>query len=390
VSSIAFTNIETLVTNDSHIGDGVLGVLHGATLVVEDGVITQIAQQIPSGVDSEIDCSGKTLLPGFVDSHSHLIFAGDRAHEFSARSRGEKYSAGGITSTVAATRAASDAVLSQNAQRLLDEALASGTTTIEIKSGYGLTERDELRSIEIAKRFTEETTLLAAHVIPLEFKNDPDAYVALIVDSIIPASSAKWIDVFCDQGAFSPEQSEAILRAGIAQGMLPRIHANQLTAGKGVELAVALGASSADHLSKSTQSDIELLASSNTVATLLPGAEFSTHLESNLGRKFLDAGARVAIASDCNPGSSYTTSMPFCIASAVSLLGFTVEEAVLAATLGGAQALRREDIGQLAIGKRADLVLLDAPSYIHLAYRPGVNLIHSTYKSGRAVTSWQK
>ena len=390
MSSTAFTNIETLVTNDSHIGDGVLGVLHGATLVVEDGVITQIAQQIPSGVDSEIDCSGKTLLPGFVDSHSHLIFAGDRAHEFSARSRGEKYSAGGITSTVAATRAASDAVLSQNAQRLLDEALASGTTTIEIKSGYGLTERDELRSIEIAKRFTEETTLLAAHVIPLEFKNDPDAYVALIVDSIIPASSAKWIDVFCDQGAFSPEQSEAILRAGIAQGMLPRIHANQLTAGKGVELAVALGASSADHLSKSTQSDIELLASSNTVATLLPGAEFSTHLESNLGRKFLDAGARVAIASDCNPGSSYTTSMPFCIASAVSLLGFTVEEAVLAATLGGAQALRREDIGQLAIGKRADLVLLDAPSYIHLAYRPGVNLIHSTYKSGRAVTSWQK
>ena len=390
MSSIAFTNIETLVTNDSHIGDGVLGVLHGATLVVEDGVITQIAQQIPSGVDSEIDCSGKTLLPGFVDSHSHLIFAGDRAHEFSARSRGEKYSAGGITSTVAATRAASDAVLSQNAQRLLDEALGSGTTTIEIKSGYGLTERDELRSIEIAKRFTDETTLLAAHVIPLEFKEDPDAYVALIIDSIIPASSAKWIDVFCDQGAFSPEQSEAILRAGIAQGMLPRIHANQLTAGKGVELAVALGASSADHLSKSTQSDIELLASSNTVATLLPGAEFSTHLESNLGRKFLDAGARVAIASDCNPGSSYTTSMPFCIASAVSLLGFTVEEAVLAATLGGAQALRREDIGQLAIGKRADLVLLDAPSYIHLAYRPGVNLIHSTYKSGRAVTSWQK
>ena len=390
MSSIAFTNIETLVTNDFRIGDGTLGVLHGASLVVEDGLISQITQQIPSGVDSEIDCSGQTLLPGFVDSHTHLIFAGDRADEFSARSRGEKYSAGGITSTVAATRAASDAALSQNAQRLLDEALASGTTTIEIKSGYGLTERDELRSIEIAKRFTDETTLLAAHVIPLEFKEDPDAYVALIIDSIIPASSAKWIDVFCDQGAFSPEQSEAILRAGIAQGMLPRIHANQLTAGKGVELAVALGASSADHLSKSTQSDIELLASSNTVATLLPGAEFSTHLERNLGRKLLDTGARVAIASDCNPGSSYTTSMPFCIASAVSLLGFTCEEAVLAATLGGAQALRREDIGQLAIGKRADLVLLDAPSYIHLAYRPGVNLIHSTYKSGRAVTSWQK
>jgi len=207
---------------------------------------------------------------------------------------------------------------------------------------------------------------------------------------MIPASRAKWIDVFCDRGAFSVEQSETILRAGIAHGMLPRIHANQLEAGKGVQLAVALNAASADHLSNSSSADIELLASSQTVATLLPGAEFSTHLQSNLGRKFLDAGATVAIASDCNPGSSYTTSMPFCIAAAVSLLGFTVEEAVLAATLGGAKALCRDDIGQLRIGNRADLLLLTAPSYIHLAYRPGVNLVHSTYKSGRAVTTWQK
>ncbi len=389
MSSVAFTNIATLVTNTS-LGDGTLGVLKEATLVVEDGLIASIVQGKPSGVDSEIDCSGKTLLPGFVDSHSHLIFAGDRAEEFSARSRGQKYSAGGIVSTVSATRAASDSVLTQNAQRLLDEALSSGTTTIEIKSGYGLTAADESRSVEIAKSFTDETTLLAAHVIPQEYKDDPDAYVDLIVKSIIPQSSAKWVDVFCDQGAFTPEQTEAILRAGIAHGMLPRIHANQLTTGRGVEIAVALGAASADHLSKSTNADIELLASSKTVATLLPGAEFSTHLEGNLGRRFLDAGATVAIASDCNPGSSYTTSMPFCIASAVSLLGFNVEEAVLAATLGGANALLREDIGTLAVGKRADLVLLNAPSYIHLAYRPGVNLVHSTYKSGRAVTSWQK
>jgi imidazolonepropionase len=390
VSSIAFTNIATLVTNDVSSGDGVLGVLRDATLVVEDGLIASITQGEPSGVDSVIDCAGKTLLPGFVDSHSHLIFAGDRAEEFSARSRGQKYTAGGIASTVDATRAASDSVLAHNSQRLLDEALASGTTTIEIKSGYGLTAADESRSIEIAKSFTDETTLLAAHVIPQEFKAEPHAYVDLIINSIIPQSSAKWIDVFCDQGAFTPEQTEAILRAGISRGMLPRIHANQLSAGKGVEIAVALGAASADHLSKSTAADIELLASSETVATLLPGAEFSTHLESNLGRKFLDAGATVAIASDCNPGSSYTTSMPFCIAAAVSLLGFTVEEAVRAATFGGAKALLREDIGTLAVGKKADLVLLNAPSYIHLAYRPGVNLVHSTYKSGRAVTSWQK
>jgi imidazolonepropionase len=390
VSSVAFTNIATLVTNDPSIGNGDLGLLQNATVVVENGLISAISTSIPSGVDQEIDCSGKTLLPGFVDSHSHLIFAGDRADEFSARAHGQKYTAGGIASTIKATRLATDSTLHANAQRLLDEALTTGTTSMEIKSGYGLTEKDELRSIEIAAQFTDETTLLAAHVIPEEFALNPDAYVKLMTESMIPASRAKWIDVFCDRGAFSVEQAETILRAGIAHGMLPRIHANQLEAGKGVQLAVALNAASADHLSNSSSTDIELLASSQTVATLLPGAEFSTHLQSNLGRKFLDAGATVAIASDCNPGSSYTTSMPFCIAAAVSLLGFTVEEAVLAATLGGAKALRRDDIGQLRIGNRADLVLLAAPSYIHLAYRPGVNLVHSTYKSGRAVTTWQK
>ena len=390
MSSVAFTNIATLVTNDPSIGNGDLGLLQNATVVVENGLISAISTSIPSGVDQEIDCSGKTLLPGFVDSHSHLIFAGDRADEFSARAHGQKYTAGGIASTIKATRLATDSTLHANAQRLLDEALTTGTTSMEIKSGYGLTEKDELRSIEIAAQFTDETTLLAAHVIPEEFALNPDAYVKLMTESMIPASRAKWIDVFCDRGAFSVEQAETILRAGIAHGMLPRIHANQLEAGKGVQLAVALNAASADHLSNSSSTDIELLASSQTVATLLPGAEFSTHLQSNLGRKFLDAGATVAIASDCNPGSSYTTSMPFCIAAAVSLLGFTVEEAVLAATLGGAKALRRDDIGQLRIGNRADLVLLAAPSYIHLAYRPGVNLVHSTYKSGRAVTTWQK
>jgi imidazolonepropionase len=390
VSSVAFTNIATLVTNDGALENGPLGILNGATVVVEDGLIASISSSIPSGVDQEIDCSEMTLLPGFVDSHSHLIFAGDRADEFAARSHGQKYTAGGIASTVKSTRLATDAALHANAQRLLDEALSTGTTTMEIKSGYGLTEVDELRSIQIANSFTDETTLLAAHVIPEEFAKNPDDYVKLIIESIIPASGAKWIDVFCDQGAFSAEQSEAILRAGIAHGLIPRIHANQLEAGKGVQLAVALNAASADHLSNSTAADIELLASSSTVATLLPGAEFSTHLQPLLGRKFLDAGATVAIASDCNPGSSYTTSMPFCIAAAVSLLGFTVEESIQAATFGGAQALRRNDIGQLRVGMKADLVLLDAPSYIHLAYRPGVNLVHSTYKSGRAVTTWQK
>jgi imidazolonepropionase len=171
VSSVAFTNIATLVTNDVSAGEGELGILHNATVVVEDGLISQISHTRPSGVDSEVDCSGKTLLPGFVDSHSHLIFAGDRADEFAARSQGGKYTAGGIASTVKATRAASDAELRQNAQGLLNEALATGTTTMEIKSGYGLTEKDELRSLAIASEFTDETTLLAAHVIPPEFQH---------------------------------------------------------------------------------------------------------------------------------------------------------------------------------------------------------------------------
>ena len=390
MSSTAFTNIATLVTNDPNIGEGSLGILHDATVVIEDSQIKFVGKGSQSGVDHQIDCSGKTLLPGFVDSHTHLIFAGDRSQEFSARSRGEKYTAGGITTTVAATRQASNVELQNNARRLLNEALSFGTTTVEIKSGYGLNELDEARSIEIASQFTSETTLLAAHVVPSEFKDDIDGYVELIITKIIPATQAKWIDVFCDTGAFTEDQSRRILKAGIAKGLIPRIHANQLQRSDAVQLAIELGAASADHLSNSTDADIQALAASQTVATLLPGAEFSTQHEGKLGRKFLDAGASVAIASDCNPGSSYTTSMPFCIAAAVSLMGFNVEEAVLAATLGGAKALRRTDIGKIAPGFQADMALLNSNSYIHLAYRPGVNLISHTYKSGSAVTTWQK
>lgn len=390
MSSVALTNIETLVTNSPELGEGLLGLCQGKTLVLENGKVAAIADRTPEGVDEVIDCLGKTVIPGFVDSHTHLVFAGDRSSEFAARSRGEKYSAGGIKTTVAATRAASHSDLMGNAQSLLDEALLQGTTTVEIKTGYGLTLFDELRSLDVASAFTDETTLLAAHVIPEEYANNPDEYVDLIINEIIPASSAKWIDVFCDAGAFSPEQTRAILLAGKGAGMLPRIHANQLSRTTAVSLAIELGAASADHLSSSTDADIEALAASTTVATLLPGAEFSTQHVGKLGRRFLDAHAQVAIATDCNPGSSFTTSMPFCIAAAVSLLGFTVEEAVHAATFGGATALRRSDIGNLAIGSKGDIAILKSPSYIHLAYRPGSHLIETTLKSGRKVKSWQK
>ena len=390
MSSIALTNIATLVTNSPELGEGLLGLSQGKTLVLEDGKVAAISDRTPEGVDEVLDCAGRTVIPGFVDSHTHLVFAGDRSAEFAARSCGEKYSAGGIKTTVAATRAASNSELSINAQTLLDEALSQGTTTVEIKTGYGLTLHDELRSLDVASSFTEETTLLAAHVIPEEYANNPDGYVDLIINEIIPASSAKWIDVFCDAGAFSSEQTRAILLAGKGAGMLPRIHANQLSRTTAVALAIELGAASADHLSASSDADIEALAASTTVSTLLPGAEFSTQHEGKLGRRFLDAHAQVAIATDCNPGSSFTTSMPFCIAAAVSLLGFTVEEAVHAATSGGAAALRRSDIGNLAIGSRADIAILKSPSYIHLAYRPGAALVGTTLKAGRKVKIWQK
>ena len=390
MSSIAFTNIGLLVTNDPHIGEGALGLLRDATVTIENGSIVSIGNSVPLGVDTVVDLADRTVLPGFVDSHTHLIFAGDRSDEFAARSSGTTYTAGGIKRTVAATRAASSDQLRANAQRLLNEALQSGTTSVEIKSGYGLTPDSEELAINIASEFTNETTLLAAHVVPEEFLGDPDAYVQLIIDKIIPATKAKWIDVFCDRGAFTPEQTRRIFSAASHNGLLPRIHANQLESGEGIAIAIEFDAASADHLSTSSKNDIELIAASKTVATLLPGAEFSTHLVPGLGRSFLDAGAMVAIATDCNPGSSFTTSMPFCIASAVSLLGFTVDEAIHAATVGGAAALRRTDIGKIAPGYTADFIALDAPSYIHLAYRPGVNLVKSIYKSGKEVRTWQK
>jgi imidazolonepropionase len=390
VSSTAFTNIGLLVTNDPGIGEGALGLLKNVTVLVEDGVIVSIGNSTPLGVDTVIDLEKRTVLPGFVDSHTHLIFAGDRSDEFAARSSGSTYTAGGIKRTVAATRAASPEQLRANAQHLLDEALLTGTTTVEIKSGYGLSPDSEGLAIEIASEFTDETTLLAAHVVPEEYSSEADSYLQLIIETMIPATKAKWIDVFCDRGAFTPEQTRKMFSAAKQYGLLPRIHANQLEAGEGVAIAIEFDAASADHLSTSSSKDIELIAASNTVATLLPGAEFSTHLVPGLGRSFLDAGAKVAIATDCNPGSSFTTSMPFCIASAVSLLGFTVDEAIQAATIGGAAALRRTDIGKISSGYTADFIALDAPSYIHLAYRPGVNLVRNIYKSGKEVRTWQK
>lgn len=380
--SVAITNIGSLVTNDESLELGLLGTLQNAAIVVEDGLVSWVgsAAAVPD-TDDLISVDGKTVIPGFVDSHAHLMFAGDRALEFSARMAGESYSAGGIKTTVAATRAASDAELEANLLRLSAELRANGITTFETKSGYGLSVQDEARSLRIASKHTSETTFLGAHVVPAEFADRQDDYVSLVTGEMLNqvADSAKWIDVFCDRGAFTVEQAREILQAGKAMGLQPRIHANQLQQGGGIQLAVELDCASADHCTHFDQRDIDALAGSNTVATLLPGAEFSTRATYPDARKLMRAGVTVALATDCNPGSSYTTSMPFCIAVAVRDMHFTVEQAIWAATAGGAKALRRSDIGAIKQGLRADLAVIDAPSALHLAYRPGVNLLSNTY-----------
>ncbi|GGK66090.1 imidazolonepropionase [Sphaerisporangium melleum] len=387
--SLLIDGIGSLVTNDPALGEGPLGLVADAALVVEDGRVVWAGprSRVPEGAARErFDAEGRAVIPGFVDSHAHLVFAGDRAAEFEARMSGRPYTAGGIRTTVAATRAAGDDTLRAGVRRLVAEALRSGTTTIECKSGYGLTVEDEARSLRVAAEHTAETTFLGAHVVPPEYAADPDGYAALVAGPMLDACAphARWIDVFCDRGAFDGDQTRMILAAGKERGLVPRVHAGQLQPGPGVAVAVELGAASADHLTHLTDADVEALAGGGTVATLLPGAEFSTRSPYPDARRLLDAGATVALAADCNPGSSYTTSIPFCVALAVREMRMTPGEAVWAATMGGARALRRTDVGRLSPGARADIVMLDAPSHVHLSYRPGVPIVARVWKDGRA------
>lgn len=362
------TNIGELVTWDHE-----HPVLHDAAFVVDDGRIAWSGPRTSApAADTVQDVGGAAVIPGFVDSHSHLVFAGDRSAEFEARMSGQPYAAGGIRTTVAATRAATDEQLTAHVTRHLAEMRAQGTTTVEIKSGYGLTVRDEARSLAIARQVTEETTFLGAHVVPAD--SDIGSYVDLVTGPMLEACAphARWIDVFCEAGAFGEDEARTVLQAGIRAGLMPRIHANQLGYGPGVRLAVELGAAAADHCTFLTADDVDALASSDTVAGLLPGVEFSTRQPYPDARRLLDAGATVSIATDCNPGSSYTSSMPFCVALAVREMGMTPSEALRASTLGGAASLRRDDIGHLRAGARADFSVLNFPSFLHLAYRPGV------------------
>jgi imidazolonepropionase len=389
MTSVLLTGIGELVTNDPTVGDRTpLGLIRDAALVVDGSRVGWVGERIHApDADASVDVAGRAVIPGFVDSHSHLVFAGDRAAEFAARMTGEPYTAGGIRTTVAATRAATDETLTEGVRRLVAEMTRQGTTTVEIKSGYGLTALDESRALAVARGFTEDTTYLGAHVVPSEYLDDVAAYVDLVTGPMLEACRpyARWIDVFCEEGAFDADQARAILTAGAAVGLGARVHANQLGPGPGVQVACEVGAASADHCTHLTDADVDALASTGVVATLLPGVEFSTRSPYPDARRLLGAGATVAIATDCNPGSCFTSSMPLCLALAVREMRMSPAEALWAATAGGALALRRDEVGHLGVGAAADLVVLDAPSYLHLAYRPGVPLVSAVWRGGRPV-----
>ena len=385
--SVVVDNIGRLITNDASFETGPTGELHDAWVVVVDGVIADVGTGTVPPADERIDAAGRCALPGFVDSHSHLVFAGDRSAEFAARMAGRPYEAGGIRATVDATRGATDDELLARATLLLAEARRAGTTTIEIKSGYGLTAVDEARTLRVARQLTDETTFLGAHVVPSEFEGRVDDYVELVCGDMLSACAphAKWIDAFCERGAFDAEQSRAVLEAGKAAGLGTRLHANQLGHGPGVQLAVELGCASADHCTYLSDDDIAALAGGGTVATFLPATDFSTRQPYPDARRLLDAGGVAALASNCNPGSSYTTSMGFCIALAVRDMHMTIDEAIWAATAGGAAALRRDDIGTIRAGSRGDIVILATANPIDFVYRPGVPLVAATFVDGSMV-----
>ncbi|HYP72498.1 MAG TPA: imidazolonepropionase [Microbacterium sp.] len=420
MTRLLLTSIGELTTNVVGAGDDPAdptGLIRDAVLLIEDGRVawagpgvdapalvrertaarretgddpssrrgTVLSREGGSSADADVvDVGGRAVIPGFVDSHTHLVFGGDRADEFEARMAGVAYAAGGIRRTVAATRAATDDELRGRLAGLVAELHAQGTTTFEVKTGYDLTVAGEARLARLAREVTDEVTFLGAHVVPAEYQDDRDAYVDLVCGEMLDAvaSRARWIDVFCERGGFTDAEAERILRAGATRGLRPRVHGNQLGPGDGVRIAVALGAASVDHCTYLSDDDIAALALGDTVATLLPGVEFSTRHPYPDARRLIDAGVTVALASDCNPGTSFTTSMPLMIALAVREMGMTVAEAVWAATAGGARALDRTDVGRLAVGCRADIIVLDAPSRTHLAYRPGVPLIESVITGG--------
>ena len=403
-SSTVITNIGELMTQDlEH------RVLKDAAIVIEGERIAWLgASKDAPEAEARIDAEGRAVLPGWVDSHSHLVFAGDRTAEFEARMAGESYSAGGIAVTTGATRSVSDDELTRLVRDRVAEAVSQGTTYLESKTGYGLDVENEARSARIAAGEVDEVTYLGAHLVP--GGSDPEEYTDLVcgpmLDAVLP--HVRWADVFCERGAFSEDQSRRVLTAARDAGLGLRVHGNQLGEGPGVALAVEFAAASVDHVNYLSDKDVRALAETwagwdvasgtgtrGTVATCLPACDLSTRQPLAPGRELIDAGVQIALAANCNPGTSYTSSMAFCVTTAVLQMHLSVHEAVRAATYGGALALGRESgndvdgeraVGSLAVGHRADLHMLKAPSATHLAYRPGIPLTHSVWRAGvRAV-----
>ena len=391
--STLFTGISELRTVSE------AGTLADASLIANtDGTIAWIGPESEApAADEKVDLGGRAVLPGWVDSHTHMIFDGDRSAEFEARMAGESYQAGGIAVTMDATRSAGEERLEKLLVERIGAARRGGTTTLETKTGYGLNTESEVEAARVAARHVDDVTFLGAHLVPpgAEAETYLDEVVGPMLDGV--AEHVQWIDVFCERGAFDEGQSRRVLEAGKARGLGVRVHGNQLGEGPGVALAVELGAASVDHVNYLSDADVEALASSDTVATLLPACDLSTREPLAPGRKLIDAGATVAIASNLNPGTSYTSSMNFCVTTAVLQQHLTLDEAIAAGTLGGATALRRQDVGSgkdaqgrpakgsLVVGAAADLHVLDAPSAIHLAYRPGMPMTWKTFVGGREV-----
>ncbi|OFL19013.1 imidazolonepropionase [Corynebacterium sp. HMSC062A03] len=391
--STLFTGISELRTVSE------AGTLADASLIANtDGTIAWIGPESEApAADEKVDLGGRAVLPGWVDSHTHMIFDGDRSAEFEARMAGESYQAGGIAVTMDATRSAGEERLEKLLVERIGAARRGGTTTLETKTGYGLNTESEVEAAKVAARHVDDVTFLGAHLVPpgAEVETYLDEVVGPMLDGV--AEHVQWIDVFCERGAFDEGQSRRVLEAGKARGLGVRVHGNQLGEGPGVTLAVELGAASVDHVNYLSDADVEALASSDTVATLLPACDLSTREPLAPGRKLIDAGATVAIASNLNPGTSYTSSMNFCVTTAVLQQHLTLDEAIAAGTLGGATALRRQDVGSgkdaqgrpakgsLVVGAAADLHVLDAPSAIHLAYRPGMPMTWKTFVGGREV-----
>jgi len=394
-------NIGSLVTNDPD-RDGLLGIVENAAVAISGGSVSWVGREenLPDEFSdfSRLDAGGAAVLPGFVDPHTHLVFAGDRSDEFGGRLRGRSYeeilaAGGGILSTVAATRAASEEELFEEASERAWRMLSTGTTTVEVKSGYGLDVETEEKMLRVAGRLGDllpidvVPTFLGAHVFPVEFRADRDAYIDLVTGPMLDACAplATFCDVFCDDAAFTVDESRRILEAAKRHGLALRVHADQLGRVGAAALAADLHAASADHLDHATDHDLEAMRRAGTVAVLLPAVSFSMRLPYPDGRRIWDSGVTVALATDCNPGTAYVESMPFVVALASLNMGLTPEEALWAATAGAAASLGLTDRGRIMSGALGDLVILDAPTYLHIPYRPDGGLVAAVVKRGTIV-----